>query len=42
MRERARRDGYGDREVHFIERGFDWDALAAWMRSSLSLFANLR
>ena len=41
LRDRARRDGYGDREVHFIERGFDWDALHADAQS-LSLFSNLR
>ena len=41
VRERARRDGYGDREVHFIERGFDWDALLRDAQS-LSLFSNLR
>ena len=41
VRERARRDGYGDREVHFVERGFDWDALLMDARS-LSLFATLR
>ena len=41
VRERARREGYGDREVHFIERGFDWEALLA-DANSLSLFANLR
>jgi DNA polymerase-3 subunit delta len=41
LRERARRDGFGDREVHFIERGFDWEALAMDAKS-LSLFANLR
>jgi DNA polymerase-3 subunit delta len=41
LRERARRDGYGEREVHFVERGFDWEALLADAQS-LSLFANLR
>jgi DNA polymerase III subunit delta len=41
VRERARKEGYGDREVHFLERGFDWDALLADAQS-LSLFANLR
>jgi DNA polymerase III subunit delta len=41
LRARARQDGFGDREVHFLEKGFDWDAL---MRdaASMSLFANLR
>ena len=41
VRARARQDGYGEREVHFIEKGFDWDALLA-DAASLSLFANLR
>jgi DNA polymerase-3 subunit delta len=41
LRARARREGYGEREVHFIERGFDWEALHADAQS-LSLFANLR
>jgi DNA polymerase-3 subunit delta len=41
LRARARADGFGDREVHFIEKGFDWDALLA-DAASLSLFANLR
>jgi DNA polymerase III subunit delta len=41
LRARARAAGYGDREVHFIERGFDWDALLM-DANSLSLFANLR
>jgi DNA polymerase III subunit delta len=41
VRERARRDGYGDREVHFVERGFDWEALLADAQS-LSLFSHLR
>jgi DNA polymerase-3 subunit delta len=41
IRARARSDGYGEREVHFIERRFDWAALAADTRN-LSLFANRR
>ena len=41
VRARARQDGYGEREVHFLERGFDWDALMM-DAASLSLFANLR
>ncbi len=41
VRERARRDGYGDREVHFVERGFDWEALLM-DANSLSLFSTLR
>jgi DNA polymerase III subunit delta len=41
IRARARQDGFGDREVHFLEKGFDWDALLQ-DAASLSLFANLR
>jgi DNA polymerase-3 subunit delta len=41
IRARARADGYGEREVHFVERGFDWAELAA-DTSNLSLFSNLR
>jgi DNA polymerase III subunit delta len=41
LRAQARATGYGEREVHFIERGFDWDALLM-DANSLSLFANLR
>jgi DNA polymerase III subunit delta len=41
LRAQARAAGYGEREVHFIERGFDWDALLM-DANSLSLFANLR
>ncbi len=41
VRTRARELGYGEREVHFLERGFDWDALMM-DAASLSLFANLR
>ena len=41
IRQAARAAGYADREVHFIERGFDWDEL---LRDSanLSLFASRR
>jgi DNA polymerase-3 subunit delta len=41
VRQAAREAGYTDREVHFIERGFDWDGL---LRDSanLSLFASRR
>jgi DNA polymerase-3 subunit delta len=41
IRQAARGAGYADREVHFIERGFDWDEL---LRDSanLSLFATRR
>lgn len=41
VRARARQDGYGDREVHFIEKGFDWESLLM-DAASMSLFANLR
>jgi DNA polymerase-3 subunit delta len=41
LRAHARSAGYGEREVHFVERGFDWDALLM-DANSLSLFANLR
>ena len=41
IREAARAAGYEDREVHFIERGFDWDALLRGS-ANLSLFATRR
>ncbi|MCE3285128.1 MAG: polymerase subunit delta [Steroidobacteraceae bacterium] len=41
LRAKAREAGYGEREVHFVERGFDWDALMM-DAASMSLFANLR
>lgn len=41
VRARARQDGYGDREVRFIEKGFDWESLLM-DAASMSLFANLR
>jgi DNA polymerase-3 subunit delta len=41
VRAAAREAGYADREVHFVERGFDWDALLA-DAMSLSLFATRR
>jgi DNA polymerase-3 subunit delta len=41
IRARARKEGYADREVHFVEKGFDWDALLA-DAMSLSLFASRR
>ncbi len=41
IRAAARAAGYADREVHFVERGFDWDALLA-DAMSLSLFASRR
>ena len=41
IRQQARSQGYADREVHFIERGFDWNALLA-DSANLSLFASRR
>ena len=41
VRAKAREAGYGDREVQFVEKGFDWDALML-DAASMSLFANLR
>jgi DNA polymerase-3 subunit delta len=41
IRERARAAGFGEREVHFVERGFRWHDLAA-DTSNLSLFAERR
>lgn len=41
VRQQARKQGYADREVHFIERGFDWNALLA-DSANLSLFASRR
>jgi DNA polymerase-3 subunit delta len=41
IRSRAREEGYADREVHFLERGFDWNDLFA-DAASLSLFATRR
>jgi DNA polymerase-3 subunit delta len=41
VRSAARGRGYADREVHFAERGFDWDSLLA-ETANLSLFASLR
>jgi len=41
IRARARERGYGGREVLFVERGFDWGALSAELRS-MSLFAERR
>jgi len=41
VREAARRRDYTDREVHFAERGFDWDALLM-EAANLSLFASRR
>ena len=41
VRAKAREAGYGDREVQFVEKGFDWDALLL-DAASMSLFTNLR
>jgi DNA polymerase-3 subunit delta len=41
IRGRARAAGYTEREVYFVERGFDWQGLLAGSRT-LSLFASRR
>jgi len=41
IRAAARAQEYADREVHFLERGFDWNALLA-DAANLSLFATRR
>lgn len=41
IRQRAREAGYTGRDLHFVERGFDWSALHADTQS-LSLFAERR
>ncbi|MBW3567569.1 MAG: tyrosine-type recombinase/integrase, partial [Proteobacteria bacterium] len=41
VRDVARRNGYASREVFFVERGFDWQALRS-AGESLSLFAEKR
>ena len=41
IREKARREGYAEREVFFVERTFDWNSLRA-AGQSLSLFATRR
>lgn len=41
VRNRARDQGFAEREVHAVERGFDWAAFAGDL-SSLSLFASRR
>jgi DNA polymerase-3 subunit delta len=41
IREAARSRQYTDRDVHFLERGFDWSALLAGA-ANLSLFASRR
>ncbi|MGH8134925.1 MAG: DNA polymerase III subunit delta [Steroidobacteraceae bacterium] len=41
IRARAHAEGYGGRELHFVERGFDWSELLASSKS-LSLFSERR
>jgi len=41
VRDHARETGFGVRELHVVERGFDWQALHAEMRN-MSLFAERR
>jgi DNA polymerase-3 subunit delta len=41
IRAASRAQGYADREVHFLERGFDWPSLLA-DAANLSLFATKR
>jgi DNA polymerase-3 subunit delta len=41
IRAKARAEGYTERELHVVERGFDWASLVAGSRS-LSLFAERR
>ncbi|HVN43391.1 MAG TPA: DNA polymerase III subunit delta [Steroidobacteraceae bacterium] len=41
IRHAAREQGFAEREVHFLERGFDWDALLS-DANNLSLFATRR
>lgn len=41
IRARARASGYTERDLHVVERGFDWQALLAGSRS-LSLFSERR
>jgi DNA polymerase III subunit delta len=41
VRRKAREQGFAEREVHAVERGFDWAAFAGDL-SSLSLFATRR
>jgi DNA polymerase-3 subunit delta len=38
IRARARKDGFAERELHVVERGFDWNTLLADSRA-MSLFA---
>jgi DNA polymerase-3 subunit delta len=41
IRAKARAEGYSERDVHLVERGYDWGRLAA-SAASLSLFATRR
>ena len=41
IRHRARQEGFEERELHAVERGFDWGAFAGDL-ASLSLFASRR
>ena len=41
IRAKARADGYAEREVHLVERNYDWGRLAA-SAAALSLFASRR
>jgi DNA polymerase III subunit delta len=41
IRAKARAEGYSERDVHLVERGYDWSRLAA-SAASLSLFASRR
>jgi len=41
VRARAREDGFSERDVHFMDRGADWDAVLSAV-ASLSLFAARR
>ena len=41
IRAKARAEGHGEREVHLVERGYDWSRLAM-AAASLSLFASRR
>jgi DNA polymerase III subunit delta len=41
VRRRARETGFTERDVHFMDRGGDWDAVQASV-ASLSLFAERR
>jgi len=42
VRERARADGFSQREVHFIERASDWDEVRELLLTSYMLVAPKR